>query len=114
MFLLLYDLPPVGGWPPSWGTGPSRSRPLTVRNSPGLFRNRSERPARLCGTDTPVCACILQIPFGHRQECMCHINPNAVLTNTQTVLVLLADRHSQVDQREHDKDERLHQGHAAM
>src|SRR4051795_7398656 len=24
------------------------------------------------GTDTPVCACLLEIPNRHRKECLCH------------------------------------------
>src|SRR6478672_11370734 len=39
---------------------------------PNFFSHFSLDCRKRCGTDTHVCACILQIPVGHRQECLCH------------------------------------------
>src|SRR6476661_10853918 len=50
-------------WTPAQASSCAKSRRLGCFLGLGL---------ELCGTDTLVCACVLHIPLGHRQECLCH------------------------------------------
>src|SRR2546423_8473780 len=60
------------------------------------FHDGSEHCPELCGTETPVCVCILNDLPAHRQECLCHICSEQFLKLAWPRIAMQTEKHARL------------------